>query len=268
MSVDMVAGLAGDKYTTEINRMKMSNHSPSAVSMAPKTQGIMDQFQVSESAKLAYEQENNTGLMDKFRLALIRFSNYALHYFGNKPEAGPDEAYVGLLELARLAQVDAPVDLGTQESKEALLAAFQDKWGFDEESSIDDIFHMMVTEFQKGQATDENRQPIFASAGDEVNDFIAPSIQSSGEAESEGERPQVTLMNKCRAALDAFAEKIFGQEPPSGADADILDVLAEKLGLNGDLSEMNPADIFRKAGITAGNTIDEIVTLMGRLYYR
>ncbi|MBU0754040.1 MAG: hypothetical protein KJ645_02805, partial [Planctomycetes bacterium] len=193
MSVDLIAGLAGEQYTTEISRMHFKNHIPSPTSTAPKNQGIMDQFEISKSAKEAYEEEDKIALIDKFRFALVRFSNYALEAYGYKPEAGAKEAYYGLLELAKLANVDAPVDLRTRESADTLLASFQDKWGFDEKNGIDDIFNMMVSEFKTGQYSSDHSLPEVDGNGSSGGDDSLPALAASGNNQNTQIDPSIQV---------------------------------------------------------------------------
>jgi hypothetical protein len=261
MNLDMIAGIIGGNKEIKppSDGLSLDRH------LETKSEtGIfqaMDKLEVSEAARQAYadeglEQGGIRSLMERFRLALVEFTNYVKRNIGLPGPADGMDGYFALAELARRSGIEMPENLN--QGKDDLLIAFKEKWGLDEGSSVDDIYQTMRRVFDEEPTLAHSDAPTAGQVphGEGgVKTEAAPSVE-----------------DPFRQALMQFTSRLLlrsGQnEEPGKTEYDrVLSRLAENLGLPGTVEGMSYTQIARELGVTGNEHIEDIVRMMSRVFF-
>ena len=219
-----------------------------------------DNVDISTTAKLKFDEEDGaTGhardFEDRFRTALIQFSNYLLHDFGMIGKASDMQGLMALSELAKKAGIEMP-DLLNAEGREQLLESFRTEWGLGEDATVEDIFNKM--------------KEVFGDA-DAFKDSV-PSVDETQPAPVAGDDIERPMPENFRHALAAFTQRLFSNNgistPPSEEEYNrVLTALADKLGL--PVSENGPdyQGIMKALGVNEDSLVPEIYAKLSSAFY-
>lgn len=237
------------------------------------TSHMMDNVEVSETAKQAYlEEENNDpnepDLMNKFRLALIQFSNYALHINGRVGNATPMEGLYALAELANRSGIQMPGNL--TEGKEELLEQFKTAWGLDDNSTVEDILAKMKEVFNDDRSYITHIPSEFET---ENPPYTSVTEAGAAGATSATNTDSVTAANDDRynKALKQFTIELFDKkgverEPQRQDYKRVLNVLSDKLGIPYSTAGLDLDAIIQAMDMPADASVNDIVREMARIF--
>ena len=257
MITDLISGLnQGDlkpRVFSVLQRECAAGQEAAAKSLAPGQQA--DRLQLSEAAKSAYTGEENKpgmnqGFEDRFKTALLQFTEYALHLNGFTGAPNGNHTLLALHVLARKSGIDMPMNINT--GKEEMLQSFKNEWGLDENASVEEIYDCMVRVFGEDRSFGESGPGSAPTAGVDNPADIAPKESSF------------------RDALTVFTSQLFEKngvyrEPGPLDFHRVLDVLADKLGIDGRQGDL-ARNVEKALGLTQGASVQEIVTAMARAF--
>lgn len=218
-----------------------------------------DNVDISTTAKLKFNEEDGaTGhardFEDRFRTALIQFSNYLLHDFGMIGNASDMQGLMALSELAKKAGIEMP-DLLNVEGREQLLDSFKTEWGLGEDATVEEIFNKM--------------KEVFGGT-DAFKDSV-PSVDETQPAPV-ADNPERPMPDNFRHALAAFTQRLFGNNgistsPGAKEYNRVLTALADKLGL--PVSENGPdyEGIMKALGVNEDSLVPEVYAKLSSAFY-
>jgi hypothetical protein len=257
MNSDLIAGLNPGVLKPDVYAL-MNKKGPCPFEMAgkPRAPGAAaDHLQLSEVAKTAYAGEESSlgkskGFEDRFKDALLDFTKYALHLNGFTGAPTGKQTLMALHVLAKKSGIDMPQNINA--GKEELLHAFKSEWGLSEDASTEEIYQQMI------QAFGEDRS--FGDTGPTVD----PTTGTGAPFDS-----PVTDSN-FKDALTTFTAQLFEKngvyrEPGPGDEQRVLNVLADKLGFEGQEDDLMN-QVARALGVSQGASMQEILSAMARAF--
>ncbi|MHC4941900.1 MAG: hypothetical protein ACYTG7_02665 [Planctomycetota bacterium] len=261
MNLDLITGIRGGKPGMQPFSDGFSLDRHLAIKSESGIFRAMDKLEVSEAARQAYDEEGLDqgairSLMERFRLALVQFTNYVKRDIGLPGPADGMDGYFALAELARRSGIEMPENLN--QGREDLLAAFKDQWGLDDGSSVDDIFQTMVQVFNEEPALAQNDVPTVETVprgeGSVENDIVPP------------------VEDAFRQALVQFTTRLLYKNEdstvPGQTEYDrVLTRLAENLGLPAAVTGVDYSGIARELGVNGSHNVEEIVRMMSRVFF-
>ncbi len=270
MTTDMIAGLLGRIPAAELHSLtgRKGPRHPKADTLFKLPGPAADPLQLSKNAKAAYLEEDPShkkmpDFEDRFKDALVRFTEYALHLNGFTGVPKGNHFLLALNVLGVKSGVRVPDNV--VENKEEILDAFKSAWGLSDNATADEIYSTMVRVFGEDRSFSPNPSGPGQAPG------LEPPVDTpDGPADF---RPPVDTPDRrgdFRPALEAFTTQLFEEKgiPREPGDKDlhrVLNVLAEKLDLdpaNGSLV----GQITRALGAHAGTTMDELLLAMTRAF--
>jgi hypothetical protein len=257
MITDLIAGLnQGDLKPKVFSVLQKESAARQEGSAKPTVPGLQaDRLQLSEAAKSAYTGEDNKpgmnqGFEDRFKAALLQFTEYALHINGFTGAPNGQHNLLALHVLARKSGITMPMNINT--GKAELLQAFKAEWGLDENASVEEIYDRMVRVFGEDRSFGQSGPGAAPTAGVENPADVPPEDSSF------------------REALTVFTSQLFEKngvfrEPGPRDFRRVLDVLSDKLGIDGRQGDV-ARNVERALGLSLGASVQEIVTAMARAF--
>ena len=222
----------------------------------PDPQAV-DRLELSPGARSEYAKDPSANpgepFEKRFLEALEGFTDYALHLNGFVGSGNGKEAFLALQVLAQKSGIRLPGNL--TENREAVLDAFKEAWGLDDDADVRTIFDRMVRAFG-GDTSYGPPEP-----GMEPDVGAEPPVDVPSGSDTPGD---------FREALVRFTTGLLAKQGMEGAPGSedlsrVLNVLAGNLGIqpgDGPLSTR----IMAALGIHENADMGSMLTALERAF--